>query len=236
MELMLHRRLLVDDHWGVGEALNETAFGKGLVARGKHYILFDFNAEEAFRKTRLLANELYAQPLITFDVNDEDNKRIKKETFLSSTTNYNDADEKEIIVLPPNVNLLTVEPIISPQQNEKIFTTTTNLFLVRFEHLFDVDEHSDLSLSIKIPFRAFLEGYFNSEIKNIRETTLGGDRFKEDAKSFQRFNWNSKKNDDEECDNPISGASDEISIPMDADFDEIELQAMEIRTFLVELM
>ena len=40
---MLHRRLLVDDHWGVGEALNETAFDKGLVARGKHYILFDFN-------------------------------------------------------------------------------------------------------------------------------------------------------------------------------------------------
>ena len=42
MQLMLHRRLLVDDHWGVGEALNETAYGEGLVARGKHYLLFDF--------------------------------------------------------------------------------------------------------------------------------------------------------------------------------------------------
>ena len=40
MELMLHRRLLVDDHWGVGEALNEMAFGEGLVARGKHYLLY----------------------------------------------------------------------------------------------------------------------------------------------------------------------------------------------------
>ena len=30
------RRLLHDDAFGVGEALNETAFGEGLVVRGKH--------------------------------------------------------------------------------------------------------------------------------------------------------------------------------------------------------
>lgn len=35
----MHRRLLHDDAFGVGEPLNETAFGKGLVARGKHYVL-----------------------------------------------------------------------------------------------------------------------------------------------------------------------------------------------------
>lgn len=39
MELMVHRRLLHDDAFGVGEALNETAFGEGLVVRGKHYLL-----------------------------------------------------------------------------------------------------------------------------------------------------------------------------------------------------
>ena len=31
-----YRRLLHDDAFGVGEALNETAFGVGLVARGTH--------------------------------------------------------------------------------------------------------------------------------------------------------------------------------------------------------
>jgi lysosomal alpha-mannosidase len=36
----VHRRLLHDDAFGVGEALNETAFGKGLIARGKHYLIF----------------------------------------------------------------------------------------------------------------------------------------------------------------------------------------------------
>ena len=39
LELMLHRRLFNDDAFGVGEALNETAFGVGLVARGKHRVL-----------------------------------------------------------------------------------------------------------------------------------------------------------------------------------------------------
>jgi len=35
IELMVHRRLLVDDGYGVAEALNETAFGSGLVVIGK---------------------------------------------------------------------------------------------------------------------------------------------------------------------------------------------------------
>jgi lysosomal alpha-mannosidase len=34
----VHRRILYDDSWGVDEALNETAFGIGLVARGRHYV------------------------------------------------------------------------------------------------------------------------------------------------------------------------------------------------------
>lgn len=37
--LQLHRRLLKDDAFGVGEALNETAFGEGLVVRGSHYVV-----------------------------------------------------------------------------------------------------------------------------------------------------------------------------------------------------
>ena len=99
MELMLHRRLLVDDHWGVGEALNEMAFGKGLVARGKHYLLFDFDENEAHGRTRLLANEIYAQPLITFDI-DEDNK--PRQVLPSGSS---------VINLPENVNLLTLESV-----------------------------------------------------------------------------------------------------------------------------
>ena len=34
-ELMVHRRCLKDDYYGVGEALNEMAYGEGLGARGE---------------------------------------------------------------------------------------------------------------------------------------------------------------------------------------------------------
>ena len=46
LELMVHRRLLDDDHFGVGEALDETQFGVGLVARGKHLLVINQDKAE----------------------------------------------------------------------------------------------------------------------------------------------------------------------------------------------
>lgn len=40
IELMLHRRLLRDDGYGVNEALKEDQYGKGLYARGQHWFTF----------------------------------------------------------------------------------------------------------------------------------------------------------------------------------------------------
>ena len=56
LELMVHRRLLHDDAFGVGEALNETAFGKGLVARGAH-VLFAGEEGSALGRRSLAAQE-----------------------------------------------------------------------------------------------------------------------------------------------------------------------------------
>lgn len=43
---MIHRRLLHDDAFGVGEALNEAGVGQhGLVVRGSHYILSGINSK-----------------------------------------------------------------------------------------------------------------------------------------------------------------------------------------------
>ena len=65
MELMVHRRLLHDDSFGVDEALDETAFLQGLVVRGTHYY-FHSSAAQGARKYRPLSQELYRQPQISF--------------------------------------------------------------------------------------------------------------------------------------------------------------------------
>jgi hypothetical protein len=63
LEVMLHRRLLQDDHHGVGEALNETGLsGKGLVIRCKHWMTLDFPDSSANLR-RLLAERL-SNPLV----------------------------------------------------------------------------------------------------------------------------------------------------------------------------
>lgn len=36
----IHRRLKNDDHWGVDEPLKEDEYGKGVTARGQHYLTF----------------------------------------------------------------------------------------------------------------------------------------------------------------------------------------------------
>lgn len=83
VELMVHRRLLHDDAFGVGEALNETAFGKGLIARGKHYIVF--GSKDTGIRPSVVANERFAQL----------NKLLPPWLFFSDATGLNYADWKD---------------------------------------------------------------------------------------------------------------------------------------------
>lgn len=66
----MHRRLLNDDAFGVGEALNEQQFGRGLVARGKHWLIF--GKKTVTNPTlkaweRLLQNEVLMSNWLFFD-------------------------------------------------------------------------------------------------------------------------------------------------------------------------
>lgn len=56
--------MLKDDAFGVGEALNETAFGEGLIARGQHYVFgSDLNDLDASAlKEKLSTVELALRP------------------------------------------------------------------------------------------------------------------------------------------------------------------------------
>ncbi len=62
---MVHRRCLYDDAFGVGEALNETAYGDGLVVRGTHFLILG-DKTNSMKMARSLSHELYKQPQISF--------------------------------------------------------------------------------------------------------------------------------------------------------------------------
>lgn len=66
----MHRRLLNDDAFGVGEALNEQEYGRGLVARGKHWLVFGKRSgTQPTRKAweRLQQNEVLMANWLFFD-------------------------------------------------------------------------------------------------------------------------------------------------------------------------
>ncbi|XP_065090817.1 lysosomal alpha-mannosidase-like isoform X2 [Ochlerotatus camptorhynchus] len=166
LELMVHRRLLHDDAFGVEEALDERAFGRGLIARGKHYVVF---GSKKTSSPTLQARERFLQNHVL----------LPNWVFLSDVTNFKYEDWQKrfnniysalSLSLPLNVNLMTFEP------------WKENSLLVRFEHLLEKEEDPMYSK----PVRFNLQDIFRSfSIEEIRETTLAGNQWKEDNKRFQ---------------------------------------------------
>lgn len=69
IELMLHRRLLRDDGYGVNEALKEDEYGKGLYARGQHWLTFgpicpDNKQKSSVAVEKALAHKKLLSPLV----------------------------------------------------------------------------------------------------------------------------------------------------------------------------
>ena len=213
VELMLHRRLLDDDAFGVDEPLNEEAFQTGLVTRGKHFLSFGKDIEDGTAKRRQLSNEVFGDLIVIFPPNGD--VKTVQQNF-----HANDQAAKDIYQLPPNVNLLTFEPWLNASSDYP-----NKQYLVRLEHLFEVGEHSTLSEPVIVSlFKLF--GPLGSGIgvtSWIRETTLGGNQWIEDSK---RFDWKVQGQQ------PMTAqAAVEEKV---ADVDDILLNPMEIRTFIVE--
>lgn len=66
VELMLHRRLLHDDAFGVGEPLDEVAFGQGLVVRGTEWLQVEADVGKAARRQRLGAQQAFMDAELSF--------------------------------------------------------------------------------------------------------------------------------------------------------------------------
>lgn len=168
LELMVHRRLLHDDAFGVGEPLSETQFGRGLVARGTHFLILS-NTSDAAHFYRPLAQHLNRHPLISFITTDK--------TLEEWSTQYK-MQAQWVKTLPENINLLTLEP----RPDGKL--------LIRLEHMFDVDEDNELSAPVTISITDLLTNY---TITEATELMLGGNQLKNES---SRFTWQTADSND----------------------------------------
>ncbi|XP_050536747.1 lysosomal alpha-mannosidase-like [Daktulosphaira vitifoliae] len=170
IELMVHRRMFLDDAFGVGEALNETSYGTGLVVRGQHYLTFG-TIDKQFSVQRLLAQRKLLRP--QYFLSKKDSVVKQNELLKEITMQYSSMRNS----LPKNVQLLTLEP------------WKENTILLRLEHIFEYNEDKNLSKPVTLN----LEDLFtNFRITSLHETTLGANQW---LSENSRLSW---KTDDED--------------------------------------
>jgi lysosomal alpha-mannosidase len=163
IELMVHRRLTYDDRLGAHEALNETAFGEGLVVRGRHFLLVEPPATSAVFH-RVGSQQLYMHPLITLG--------LTQQTFTDYSAAYRLTWSALVDTLPLNVHLLTLDQ------------TDAKIFLVRVEHYFELEEDDTFSHPVTFDLQSIFQAIGN--ITSAVELTLNGNL---ELAKLQRLTW-----------------------------------------------
>jgi lysosomal alpha-mannosidase len=160
---MVHRRLLFDDARGVKEPLNETAYGEGLVVRGRHILIAEPPASSALYH-RVSSQQLYMHPLATFS--------LPQQTYADYSAAYRQTWSALTDTLPLNVHLLTLDQL-GPKD-----------YLVRVEHYFELFEDDTYSYPVTIDLQSILKSI--GTISNIVELTLGANL---ELAKLQRLDW-----------------------------------------------
>ncbi|CAL8087779.1 unnamed protein product [Orchesella dallaii] len=225
IELLIHRRLIDDDAFGVGEPLNEQAFGKGLVARGKHWLLACGKGTGIpISRHREVGQNIFMEKVIAFAEAKSNNISVPN-SLLPVPAYHNVLLEPHTFMitalaklLPSNIHLLTVEPISS------------STFLLRLEHFYEA-YYDDIvnSQPVKISIQALKNAI--PAIKSIKETSLGGNQWIEDMKRLEWITSNEKRYGNsagnftflDENRSPLSGS------------EYIMLLPMQFKTYIVEI-
>ncbi|XP_058798007.1 lysosomal alpha-mannosidase-like isoform X1 [Phymastichus coffea] len=171
IELMIHRRLLHDDAFGVDEALNETAYGQGLVVRGRHILI--------------AGSLLNYNELILLEKEETIRLSLRPWLFISPTTysfeqwkqHYNMKSRDSVIgKLPKNIRILSLEP----WKDQHI--------LLRLEHIFEATDSSKYSVPTTVDFNLL----FPDIDVFATEMTLGANQ---QIDNNVRLEWNAQNNE-----------------------------------------
>ncbi|CAF3419135.1 unnamed protein product [Rotaria sp. Silwood1] len=150
IEILVHRRLLYDDRLGVGEPLNETAYGEGLVVRGRHFLIVEPPASSA-RYHRVGSQRLFMHPIAAFALTQQD--------YNSYSAAYRQTWSALTDTLPLNVHLLTLDQL-GPKD-----------YLIRVEHYFELFEDDTYSQPVTFDLQSIFKSI--GAINNTVELTLG---------------------------------------------------------------
>jgi lysosomal alpha-mannosidase len=163
IEVLIHRRLVYDDNLGVNETLNETAYGKGLVIRGKHILIVEEPETSAFYH-RVRSQQLYMHSLATYS--------LTQQAYAEYSVAYHQTWSALTDALPLNIHLLTLDQL-GPKD-----------YLVRVEHYFELNEDTLYSKPVTIDLQSIFKSI--GTISNAVELTLAANLPLADLK---RLDW-----------------------------------------------
>lgn len=204
LEVMLHRRTLRDDWRGVGEPINEPGIdGNGLVIRTQHYLLFDAPDNSALLHRTL-----------------EQQLNLPLTPFFAPSGNV--ALNLAGTALPPNVHLLTLSLYADLDGTPVSQDSTYYVALFRLAHLFEVNEHPDLSKPATVDLRTV----FSQDrvyVVSALELSLSANQRAQDVRRLQ---WNSGSSRATEAEKLSPSTFDPASLV-------VTLNPMEIKTFML---
>ncbi|XP_048525102.1 lysosomal alpha-mannosidase, partial [Dendroctonus ponderosae] len=207
VELMLLRNTITDDLLGVNEALIELQYGRPIVAKGSHYVVAGHmrNPADSEETIASIEHEIASQKLldswIFLSLPLEDTFEEYKTSHLMEFSGLTNS-------LPANVQILTLEPWSEAS------------YLLRVEHIFEVDEDPVLSQPTTVELQNLFATF---TIKSLRETTLGGNQWLEDN---ERMIFKSLYQSDGLNSRPVAEELGEFAVT---------LNPMEIRTFIIQI-